>query len=51
MVFGKEHQVERTWLGDVRKLLRPKINTLLYSRSLDNVVVSIGLICINFIDL
>ena len=29
-MFGKEHQAERSWLGDVRKRLRPKISTLLY---------------------
>ena len=29
-MFGKEHQAERSWFGDVRKRLRPKISALLY---------------------
>lgn len=30
LMFGNEHQVERRWLGGVRKRLRPKISSLLY---------------------
>ena len=29
-MFRTEHQVERSWLGDVRKRVRSKIHTLLY---------------------